>query len=234
MLSPSENMTLTKYNLSTVMVDAGKIADAEKYAREAYEGKDFLKNDSAKVNVIYNYALILDNQGKVDSAIPLYLEVLKVNPDHAKTKINLGVMYMTLEPPDVDTALSLFTQVYNKDNKNIEANNNLGKVYLLKEDYPNAIKFYQNALKLDSKNNAIRANLAKAYAQAGEYDYAKSTYTELLKSDTKNWDAYIELAKVCMQLNENANAEKYLIVVQEKNPNYRKAEVASLLKTVTE
>ena len=112
-------MTLTKYNLSAVMFDAGKVADAEKYAREAYEGKDFIKNDNAKVNVIYNYALILDKQGKVDNAIPLYLEVLKVNADHAKTKINLGVMYMTLDPPDVDTALSLFTQVYNKDKNNI-------------------------------------------------------------------------------------------------------------------
>ena len=234
MLSPSENMTLTKYNLSAVMFDAGKIADAEKYAREAYEGKDFLKNDNSKVNIIYNYALMLDNQGKVDSAIPLYLEVLKINPDHAKTKINLGVMYMTLDPPDVETALSLFTQVYNKDKNNIEANNNLGKAYLLKEDYPNAIKFYQNALKLDSKNNAIRANLAKAYAQSGEYDYAKSTYTELLKTDKQNWDAYIELAKVCMQLNDNANAEGYLVYVQEKNPGYRKAEIAGLLNTISE
>ena len=234
MLSPSENMTLTKYNLSTVMFDAGKYADAEKYAREAYEEKDYLKNDSAKVNIIYNYALMLDNQGKVDSAIPLYLEVLKLNPDHLKTKINLGVMYMTLEPPDVDTALSLFTQVYNKDKNNIEANNNLGKAYLLKEDYPNAIKFYQNALKLDSKNNAIRANLAKAFAQAGEYDSAKATYTELLKTDKENWDAYIELGKVCMQLNDNDNAEMYLVYVQEKNPMYRKAEIADLLKTINE
>ncbi|MBP5601149.1 MAG: tetratricopeptide repeat protein [Treponema sp.] len=232
MLSPGETMTNTKYNLSNVMFDAGKVADAEKYAREAYEGKDYLKNDNSKANIVYNYALILDNQGKTDDAIPLYLEVLKLVPDHIKTKINLGVMYLELDPPVVDTAISLFTQVYNKDSKNIEANNNLGKAYLLKEDYANAIKFYQNALTLDSKNNAIRANLAKAYAQAGEYDYAKSTYTDLLKTDKENWDAYIELAKVCMQVNDNANAEKYLIFVQEKNPSYKAKEVAGLLSSL--
>ena len=89
-------------------------------------------------------------------------------------------------------------------------------------------------MKLDSKNNSIRANLAKAYAQAGEYDYAKATYTELLKTDKENWDAYIELAKVCMQLNDNASAEKYLIYVQEKNPGYRKNEISGLLNTITE
>ena len=233
MLGPSEEMTLTKYNLSTVLYDAGKIDDAEKYAREAYEGIHFLKNDASKVNVVYNYALILDRQNKIDTAIPTYMEVLKINSEHAKTKINLGVMYMTLDPPDIDTALSLFTQVYNKDNSNIEANNNLGKAYLLKEDFENAVKYYQNALRLDSKNNAIRANLAKAYAQSGDYDYAKSTYTELLKTDKENWDAYIELAKVCMQLNDNSNAEKYLVYVQEKNPSYRKSEVANLLSSIS-
>ena len=100
------------------------------------------------------------------------------------------------------------------------------------QEYSNAIKYYQNALKLDSKNNAIRANLAKAYAQSGDYDYAKATYTELLKTDKENWDAYIELAKVCMQLSDNANAEKYLIYVQEKNPGYRKAEIAGLLSSL--
>lgn len=229
MLSPSENMTLTKYNLSAVLFDDGKFTDAEKYAREAYEEKNYLKNDASKVNIVYNYALVLDKQGKIDAAIPVYMEVLKLNPDHAKTKINLGVMYLTLDPPETDMALNLFQQVYNKDNNNIEANNNLGKAYLIKEDYENAVKFYQNALRLDSKSDSIRANLAKAYAQAGQYDYAKSTYVELLKTDKENWDAYIELAKVCMQLGDNAGAEKYLVYVQEKNPTYRKAEVAGLL-----
>jgi cytochrome c-type biogenesis protein CcmH/NrfG len=143
-------------------------------------------------------------------------------------------MYITLDPPETDMALNLFAQVYNKDNNNIEANNNLGKAYLLKEDYENAVKYYQNALRLDSKSDSIRANLAKAYAQAGQYDYAKSTYTELLKTDKENWDACIELAKVCMQLGDNAGAEKWLVYVQEKNPNYRKSEVAGLLANVTQ
>ena len=234
MLSPSENMTLTKYNLSTVLFDDGKFTDSEKYAREAYEEQGYLKNDSSKVNIIYNYALVLDKQGKIDAAIPVYMEVLKLNPDHAKTKINLGVMYLTLEPPETDMALNLFLQVYNKDKNNIEANNNLGKAYLLKEDYENAVKYYQNALRLDAKSDSIRANLAKAYAQAGQYDYAKSTYTELLKTDKENWDAYIELAKVCMQLGDNAGAEKYLVYVQEKNPNYRKSEVSNLLSSISQ
>ena len=225
-------MVMAKYNLSTVLFDHNKTADAEKYAREAYESKDALKSDISKADIIYNYALILDNMGKDERAISYYREALSKNSDHKKAKLNLGNKYLALDPPDTDTAINLFTQVYNKDNNNVEANNQLGNAYLMIQEYSNAIKYYQNALKLDSKNNAIRANLAKAYAQSGDYDYAKATYTELLKVDKENWDAYIELAKVCMQLDDNDNAEKYLIYVQEKKPGYRKNEVKELLDSL--
>ncbi len=231
LLSLGEEQILVKYNLSTVLYDEKKIDDAEKYAREAYEGIGNVKTDSSKVNIIYNYALILEKNGKTELAIPCYMEVLKINPNHNKTKINLGVMYMTLEPPSVDTALNLFLQVYNSQNDNFEANNNLGSAYLLKEDYVNSIKFFQNALKIEPKNDAVRYNLAKAYAKNEDYNNAKTIYLDLLKTDDKNWDAYIELAKVCMQLADNTNAEKYLIYVQEKNPSYKSAEVSSLLSS---
>ncbi|NLC93610.1 MAG: tetratricopeptide repeat protein [Treponema sp.] len=229
LLSLSEEQILVKYNLSTILFDENKFEDAEKYAKEAYDGINNVKNDASKVNIIYNYALILDKNGKSDLAIPCYMEVLKINPNHNKTKINLGVMYMTIEPPNVDTALSLFLQVYNNQNDNFEANNNLGSAYLLNEDYANSIKFFQNALKIDSKNDDVRYNLAKAYVKNGDYNNAKTIYLDLLKTDDKNWDAYIELAKVCMQLSDNTNAEKYLIYIQEKNPSYKASEVSSLL-----
>lgn len=232
MLSSSDEQTKTKYNLSTVLYDEGKTIDAEKYAKEAYDEKSYIKDTKNRANIVYNYAMILDKNGKIELAIPKYQEVLDLNPDHSKTKINLAVMYMNLEPPAVDTALSLLKQVYSVDKNNFEANNNLGSAYLLKEDYKNAIMYYQNAIKIDSSVNDVRSNLAKAYAKDGDYDNAKTTYTELIKLDSQNWDAYIELAKVCMQLNDNNSAEKWLIYVQSKNPNYRKSEVDNLLSSL--
>lgn len=232
MLSSSEEQTKTKYNLSTVLYDEEKTIDAEKYAKEAYEEKSYIKDTKNRANIVYNYAMILDINGKIELAIPKYQEVLDLNPNHNKTKINLAVMYLNEEPPMVDLALGLLKQVYEADKNNFEANNNLGSAYLLKEDYKNAIMYYQNAIKIDSSVNDVRANLAKAYAKEGEYNNAKTTYTELIKLDSQNWDAYIELAKVCMQLNDNATAEKWLVYVQTKNPNYRKAEVDSLLSTI--
>lgn len=233
MLGPSEEMTLTKYNLSTVLYDEDKVDEAVKYAREAYESKNYVKNNNSKANVIYNYALVLDKVGKKDAAIPVYKEVLSYNPEHAKTKINLGNMYMELNPPQVDMAQALFLQVYQNENSNFEANNNLGSVYLLKEEYRNAIKFFQNALRIQPKNNIVRANLAKAYAKNGDYDNAKTTYTDVIKYDKNDWDSYLELAKVCMQLNDNTNAEGYLIYIRDNNPSFKRAEVTNLLNAIS-
>lgn len=233
MLSPSEEMTLTKFNLSTVLYDAGRIDEAVRYAKEAYDSKDNVKNKDSKANIVYNYALMLDKTDKISAAISVYAEVLKLNPNHTKTKINLGNMYMASNPPQLDQALQLFKEVYNVESGNFEANNNLGTVYLAKSDYLNSIKYYQNAMKIQPKNVEVRENLAKAYAKNGEYESAKITYQDLLKLDSKNWDSYIELAKVCMQLNQNNLADEYLSYVQDNNPSYRKAEIANLKSAIS-
>jgi tetratricopeptide (TPR) repeat protein len=233
LLSPDEKDPATYYNLSTTLFAEKKTAEAVSYAKKAYDTKEALGDVNAEANVVYNYALMLDETGKNDKAVPLYSEVLKLNPNHEKTKINLGVMYLNMDPPDIDMALKLFTQAYNQDKNNFEANNNLGSAYLKKQDYKNAVLYFQNALKLDPGNNVVRSNLAQTFAGDGQYDNAKTTYLELIKLDNNNWDAYIELAKVCMSLQDNLSAEKYLLYLQSKQPAYRKAEVDKLLSAVS-
>lgn len=233
-LQPSELLTLTEYNLSTVLFDEEKFTEAEKWAEEAYKGVGYIANDKSKANIIYNYALILDKNRKSEAAIPLYLEVLQYNPEHIKTKINLAVMYMNLTPPDPDMALSLLSQVFSSDKNNFEAVNNIGSAFLMKEDYKNAIKYYQNALKIESKNVDVQLNLARAFAKNKEYENSKAAFIELIKNDGKQWIAYIELAKVCLQLNENNLAEGYLLTLKEKNPSFQKNEVDNLLSSIAQ
>mgnify|MGYP006381512333 CR=1 FL=1 len=62
---------------------------------------------------------------------------------------------------------------------------------------------------------------------------AKGAALEVLKQDQSDWNAYVELGKVCMALNDNAAAEKYFVYVQEKNPTFRKAEIESLLASIS-
>lgn len=223
---------LTNYNLSTVLYEQKKTVDALTYAKKAYDSYSLIRDTNSKANIVYNYALLLDKSGKTTDAISKYSEVLQIKSDHLKTLTNLGVMYMNSNPPDADMALAMFERAYALDKNNFEVNNNLGSAYLAKKDYKNAITYFQNALRLDSKNNDVRYNLAQAFASDGQYDNAKTTYIELLKMQPDNWDAYVELGKVCLTLQDNSNAEKYLIYVQTKQPSYRKSEVDVLLSSI--
>ncbi len=232
LLPSGQRDPLTNYNLSTVLFEQKKTDDALSYAKKAYDSSDSIKDRNARVNIVYNYALLCEKTGKTSDAIARYAEVLTLNPNHLKTQINLGVMYMNLNPPDIDTALSLFKKAFSQDSKNFEANNNLGSAYLSKKDYPNAILYFQNALQLEPKNNDVRYNLAQAFASDKQFDNAKTTYTELLRQDAKYWDGYIELGKVCMALNDNHMAEAYFEQVKAKNPGYRTSEIDALLSQI--
>ena len=231
-LALSADDPLTNYNLSTALYSQDKLKDSLTYAQKAYTAakKDSKMNATNKVSIIYNYALLLDESGRIDDSIPVYQEALKLDARHVKSLINLGNIF--LESGDGSSALTFLMKAVALDPSNFEANNNMGKAYLQQKDYTLAVDYFQTALKLDSSNNDVRANLARAYASAEDYENAKTMYTDVIKADNRNWDAYIELAKVCMSLNDGANAEKYLVYVQEKNPGYRSSEVQSLLSSL--
>lgn len=225
---------LTYFNLSTVLFELKKVDEAVSYAEKAYNTCGQIKDIISRADVIYNYALLCDKTGKTEKAITLYAEALKSNPSHVKSQINLGVMYMNMTPPDTENALALFYKAYQIDKTNFEVNNNIGSACLEKKDYANAVTYFQNALSISPNNNDVRYNLAQAFASDKQYDNAKTTYTELLRRDNNNIDAYIELAKVCIQLGDNTSAEKYLITAQAKKADYRKAEVDSLLDSISQ
>lgn len=228
LLKPGDKDPITYYNLATALFNQNKVSEARGNAKTAYEQMDALKRNSDKAMVVYNYALIEDTLGNADKAITLYKEVLILDPNNAKTKTNLGVMFMNMAPPDADTALAFFLDAY-KTSPSFELENNLGSAYLVKKDYSNAITYFQNAIKKSPRDNTVRFNLAQAYSGAGDFNNAKTTYLEILNSDTSNWDTYIEVAKVYMALKDTANAEAYLKILQQKNPTYKKAEVDALL-----
>lgn len=223
---------MTYYNLSTVLYNQSKVTDALKYAVEAYDTKDILKKPAEKAMIVYQYALCTEKNGDKTKAIGLYREVLTLNPSHTYAKINLGIMFMEMNPPDVDTALSFLTGAYQENKNNFEVNNNLGNAYLLKKDYKSAVNYYLNASKLKPKDAEVKINLAKAYTESGEFDNAKIIYMDVINMNPNSYDSYIDLAKVCIALNDTISAEGYLTALQNKKPEYRTSEVKALLDTV--
>ena len=160
----------------------------------------------------------------------LFRSAISADPANVKAKINLAVL--CLEEKQVDTAITLLLDAYARENNNFEANNNLGNAYKMKGDYKNAIEYYCNALKIQPRDTVVKENLAKAYVACEQWANAKSVYEDVIKANTENYDAFFDLAKVCISLNENSEAEKYLVYIQEKNPSFKSEEVKALLQSV--
>ena len=233
MLGKSQEATLAKYNLSTILYDEGKYEEALKVAWQAYDEKDFIKQANSKSNIVYNYALILEKNNRIDDAIACYEEVLNLNNNHIKARINLSTLYMSKKDMDPEKVIELLNVAYKAEKDNFELNNNLGTAHLMKGDYVNAILHYKNALEKNPKDIDVKNNLANTYLKNEEYDNAKVIYLELLNADKKNWECYLNLGKIYMQLKDDQNALKMLLTLQKLNPDYKSAEVNSLIAVIT-
>ena len=122
-----EESTLAKYNLSTVLLDSGDFVQAQKYAWQAYDEKGFVKNENNQANIIYNYALILEKNGKTEDAKEKYQEVLKINPNAQKAKINLSAILMKENQVDLDYVLEILLSAYKTDSDGNRLKNEKGK-----------------------------------------------------------------------------------------------------------
>ncbi len=228
-LNKSEEKTLTAYNLSKVLYDDGKYAEASRYGWIAYDEKDFLINDVQQANITYNYALIQEKNNKPEDAKRFYQEALTLNPEHVKSKINLSALYMAEGNADVDKALKLLQEAYKTDSNDFSVNNNLGTAYVLKEDFVNAEKYYKAALDIIPDDEDALFNLANTQVKSGKPAEAVYNFSKITAKDPNNLEAFVGLAKAQFQTGDTQGAYKNLLYVRSKNPSFRKAEVDSLI-----
>ena len=119
---------------------------------------------------IFKRALQLQDKGKIDAAIKLYLDGLKIDPNRAEAYNNLGICYGKKKQiqearESYETAIRLkprFPEVYN----------NLGWLLLDTGDPERAIEQFQEGLELAPKTLHIWTNLAWAYHVKGDYQKA--------------------------------------------------------------
>ena len=88
---------------------------------------------------------------------------------------------------------------------------------------------YKNALDIEPENLTVKENLAKSYTSAKDYKNARTIYEELVKKQQTEWPLFFELAKVCLAQGDGNGAEKYLLYLQSKAPDFKTSEVNGLL-----
>lgn len=121
----------------------------------------------------------------------------------------------SLEREDYANAERQFIKVIEKDPKNREAYEGLGKLYLAQKSYQEAIETYKFLLKNHPDNDIYHANLGQAYHGQKLYDLAQEAYERAIELGPENAKRYVNLG---LTLEARRHLEEAIL-------NYKKAVV---------
>lgn len=107
-----------------------------------------------------------------------------------------------IEEDDPDTALKLYLQVLDEDDKHVSAWVNAGTIYYNKHNFVRAEECYLNAISIDKQYALAYFDLANVYDEVGRSGTAIKMYEKALKINPDYADAHYNLAIVCGNMGE--------------------------------
>ena len=129
-----------------------------------------------------------------NSALNLSNSLLELNQDDPFLLNIHGIINLSLE--NWQNALLTFKKILKKNDKFIEAYNNLGVTYSHLGDNDKAIENYKKALELNKDYASAYNNLATQYDDFGEYPIAIKNYTQALRCNPEHLNAQNNLIRI--------------------------------------
>jgi type IV pilus assembly protein PilF len=141
------------------------------------------------------------------------------NAEAAKTQVALGVGY--LERGNFEESLTRFERAIKFDPSSADAHTGLGLLYERIDNLKNAESAYRRAAKLNPKRGDLRNNLGQFLCRTGRMEESQAEFEAALEDPFyKTPEVAAANAGRCAELaGDYANAERYLRVALDRNPN---------------
>ena len=157
-------------NRIAALLQAGRLEEAEKLAREAVAKTPRDSQAHALLGVI------LDQRGQQHEAEKELREAVRLNPNSAGALTNLAVLLTRTQRPD--EALTTFKRVLRIDPDHAQSNYNLALLHISRKEYKPAIPLLERLVKLsggiEQSEIAFLLTLADAYAHGNRLEDAAS------------------------------------------------------------
>ena len=143
---------------------------------------DFIFRQQPQLHSLrFDYANLLADMGKDQSAIANYKIYVANYPNDARGYQNIGVVYRRVN--DVDNAIVNYKKALElqKDKRDIELVSDLAECYHIKKEYKEAIKYYDEVLTVKPDDYTTKFNKALALHAIGNYQGAIVLYKGLLE-----------------------------------------------------
>lgn len=194
--------------------------------------KEALERMPDEYKLVYALGSLYFNLGEMERALPL----LRKLSSWRNPSVHLALATIYLEENDFDDADSEVRIVLKEDAKYPDANGLLGRVYLKRKDFPNAIKHLKRELGMNESSVEFRLDLATAFYMLGDLRESLEEFTLLIDTDPDFFPGWLMCGKILLELGKTSESEFYLTRALSLNP--RSAEVlqtlANLYSTIGE
>ncbi len=200
-----------------------------KYNREraSYYFEKALQSNTKNIVAIYNYGLILLQDGDFEKSLELFLKAQKLNDEKASKKgfsstsfnriallqknIPLAIASSYWRLNDMDKAISTLEDLRKKyDYVSPNTLTTLGYFYILIKDYEKAKDITMLAIKDDESFYAAWDNMGQIYLEQGDLQKAKEYFLKALDINPKSVDSLYNLGLILEREDNKDKALEYL------------------------
>jgi len=135
--------------------------------------------------------------GRLEVAVPIYRQILALDPDHAGVLHLLGVIAQQGGKNDV--AIAHFRRAIGVDATNAEFHNSLGVARLALGEFDEAVACFRRALQLDPGYAEANGNLANAWKRQGWPEEAIAYYQRALQLKPDDAQTHYNLGNVWLE-----------------------------------
>jgi tetratricopeptide (TPR) repeat protein len=143
-------------------------------------------------NLLYEYALLLENSGDHTSALQIMQKIIDLKPDNAAALNFVGYSWADRKVY-LDKALDYIQRAIALKPENGYIRDSLGWVYYRLGKIDQAIKELEMAVKLSPDDPAILEHLGDVYLESGQMQQALKTYKKAVTVSIKNSEEYKRL-----------------------------------------
>lgn len=143
-----------------------------------------LKRNPANAVCLYNAADVYKDMGRLDTAIVLLDNAIKLKPDYTDAYNRIAGYYGQYKK-DYVKAIEYLSKAYSLNPKYLSTLENLGIIYGLKADYNNSLLYLRQAFQIDSANAQLCINIGKTYENLGNKNKANEFYNKANKVNGK-------------------------------------------------
>ena len=169
----------------------------------------------------FNLAIQYHQKNNLNEAKKIYLQILKINPNHVNAHNNLGAAYKQLG--EIEKAKSCFEKVIQLNPNDVDGHNNLGLLLFELKEIQKAKSFFEKTIQLNPNYVEAHNNLGTIFKELKEFQKAKDCYERAIQLNPNYAMALYNLGVIFKQFGLSQKAVGYFEKAIEINPNYAAA-----------